>query len=289
MAHIISITNQKGGVGKSTTSINLSACLAVAEKRTLLIDLDPQGNSSVGVGLEKSVAQENSIYRVLTGERELKDCIVKTELQSFDIVPSEKDLAGAEIELVTEIARESRLKTALETIKEEYDYIIIDCAPSLGLLTLNALNASTSYIVPMQTEYFSMEGLSQLLRTVKLVKNSINPRIEMDGVLLTMFDRRNNLHKQVAEEIIEHFGDQVFKTIIPRNIKLSECPSFGKPVILYDIESTGSKAYFSLAKEVIERHRVTDKDANIQAGPIGPMFKSGPIGPTSEMTDGGMQ
>ena len=174
MAHVISITNQKGGVGKSTTSINLSACLAVAEKKTLLIDFDPQGNSSVGVGVDKQIASEKNIYRVLTGERSIAQCIKKTELPYFDIVPSDKDLAGAEIELVTEIARESRLKNALADIQDQYDYVIIDCAPSLGLLTLNALNASNSYMVPMQTEYFSMEGLSQLLRTVKLVKNSIN-------------------------------------------------------------------------------------------------------------------
>lgn len=288
MAKIISITNQKGGVGKSTTSINLSACLAVAEKKTLLIDLDPQGNSSVGVGISKDVTREKNIYHVLTGEKDISQCIENTELPYFDIVPSEKDLAGAEIELVTEIARESRLKMAIEKIRNQYDYIIIDCAPSLGLLTLNALNASTSYIVPMQTEYFSMEGLSQLIRTVKLVKNSINPDIEMDGVLLTMFDRRNNLHKQVAEEIINHFGEKVFRTIIPRNVKLSECPSFGKPVILYDIESTGSKAYFSLAKELIEKHKLDE------AGPIEPVestelgkmhpgaMKTGPMGPQVE-------
>lgn len=273
MAKVISITNQKGGVGKSTTSINLSACLAVAEKRTLLIDFDPQGNSSVGVGVDRSRIPERNIYHALIGQKDILQCIHRTDLPFFDVVPSNKDLAGAEIELVSEIARESRLKMALEPLQDKYDYIIIDCAPSLGLLTINALNASDSYLVPMQTEYFSLEGLTQLMNTVRLIKGSINPELDLEGVLLTMFDLRSNLHKQVAEEVIEHFKEQVFKTVIPRNVKLSESPSFGKPVILYDIESKGSKAYFSLAKELI-----TNNQAKESSDSIGPQDEIAPMG-----------
>ncbi|MCY4643639.1 MAG: ParA family protein [Bacteriovoracales bacterium] len=251
MAKVISITNQKGGVGKTTTSINLSACLAVAERKTLLIDFDPQGNSSVGLGVTGETASKCSIYRPLIGERPIEEGILSTEIPFFDIIPSNTDLAGAEVELVNELARESRLKTAIEPLLERYDYIILDCAPSLGLLTINALNASDSFLVPMQTEYFSMEGLTQLLKTVQLIKKSINPKLDLEGILLTLCDARANLHKQVAKDVCEHFGNKVFKTVIPRNVKLSECPSFGKPIILYDIESRGSKAYFSLAKEII--------------------------------------
>ena len=279
MAKIISITNQKGGVGKSTTSINLSACLAVAERRILLIDFDPQGNSSVGVGVPKERAAQNSIYRSLIGEKPLEESITATDLPFFDVVPSNTDLAGAEVELVNELARESKLKSILAPVADKYDYIIIDCAPSLGMLTINAINASHSYLVPMQTEYFSMEGLSQLLKTVQLIKQSINPTLEMEGILLTMCDVRANLHRQVTQEIVEYFGDKVFKTVIPRNVKLSECPSFGKPIILYDIESKGSQAYFSLAKEVIFNNQ-SQKSINIQNPPLGPEV-SGPIGPPS--------
>lgn len=251
MAQIIAIANQKGGVGKTTTAINVGACLAVAERKVLLIDLDPQGNASVGVGLDKNIFQDANIYHSLIGLKSIKDTIYKSEISNFDICPSDKDLVGAEIELVSVFSREFKLKMALEEIDNAYNYIIIDCAPSLGLLTVNALNAATHYLVPLQTEYFAMEGLTQLLNTVKLINSSLNPSLDLCGILLTMFDGRNNLHKQVSGEIRNHFGEKVFKTIIPRNVKLSECPSFGRPIILYDIESKGSEAYFSVTKEIL--------------------------------------
>jgi len=263
MAKVIAIANQKGGVGKTTTSINLSACLAVAEKRTLLIDLDPQGNASVGIGLDRDSFSDSNIYHAIIGDKSIKDCLYKTELPCLFVCPSDNNLVGAEIELVSAFAREAKLKKCLEEIHDQFDYIIIDCPPSLGLLTVNSLNAVDSYLVPMQTEYFSMEGLSQLLSNVKLIKASLNPNIYLEGILLTMFDARNNLHKQVSGEIRKHFGDKVFKSIIPRNVKLSECPSFGKPIILYDIESKGSEAYFSLAKEIIYNERVKENSAKL--------------------------
>ena len=244
--------------------------MAVAEKKTLLVDFDPQGSSSVGVGVSRERAARCNIYRALIGAKSIVDCIVKTELPLLDVVPSNTDLAGAEVELVGELARESKLRVALGPLLKNYDYIIIDCAPSLGLLTINALNSSNTYLVPMQTEYFSMEGLTQLLNTVQLVKKTINSALEMEGILLTLCDLRANLHRQVAEEIIQHFKEKVFKTVIPRNIKLSECPSFGKPIILYDIESKGSKAYFSLAKEIIFNNRQKQSE-HWQIGSIEPM------------------
>lgn len=265
MAKIIAMMNQKGGVGKTTSSVNLAACLSVAEKRTLLIDLDPQGNGSISIGLAKDVFAQKNIYHALIGQISLKEAIYESELPFFHICPSDNNLSGAEIELVSLFARESKLKNALKTVENDYDYIIIDCPPSLGLLTVNALNAAHSYIVPMQTEYLAMEGLAQLLNTVKLIRTSLNPDLELDGILLTMFDSRSGLHKQVANEIKTHFGEVVFNTIIPRNVKLAECPSFGKPIILYDIESKGSEAYLALAKELILKERTkVKKESNVE-------------------------
>lgn len=261
MAKIIALANQKGGVGKTTSTINIAACLAIAEKKTLLIDLDPQGNASVGLGLERESHQHKNIYHVIIGQVPLKDAIYDTELPYLKICPSDGNLIGAEIELVSEMAREQKLKNAFETVADDYDYILIDCPPSLGLLTLNALNAANKYIVPLQTEYYAMEGFAQLQNTIRLVRSSLNPQLEMEGILLTMFDKRTSLHRQVSDEMRSAFGDKVFKTVIPRDVKLSECPSFGKPIILYNIETKGSEAYLNVAKEIIMGDRQeTEKD-----------------------------
>lgn len=247
---IIAITNQKGGVGKTTTAINLSSCLAAAERRTCLIDMDPQANSTSGVGLEKENI-ESSVYDVLIGSKSLREVVLPTELNYLNIVPSSISLVGAEVELVSMMARETRLKTALEQIHDDYEFIIIDCPPSLGLLTINTLTAADSIIIPIQCEYYAMEGLGRLMSTISLVKENLNPGLEIRGVVLTMFDSRLNLSRQVSDEVRKYFTDKVYNTVISRNVRLSEAPSFGKPIILYDIMSTGAENYMSLTKEVL--------------------------------------
>jgi chromosome partitioning protein len=250
VAKIIAVANQKGGVGKTTTSVNLGACLAYFGKKVLLVDIDPQGNATSGVGIDKGDIDQ-CIYNVLVEDAEVKDVIVETICEGLHILPSTIQLAGAEIELVPTISREVRLKRALEQVSSNYDYIIIDCPPSLGLLTINSLTASDSVIIPVQCEYYALEGLSQLLNTVRLVQKHLNTDLMIDGVLLTMLDARTNLGIQVIEEVKKYFQDKVYETIIPRNVRLSEAPSHGKPIIIYDPKSRGADVYLDFAKEVI--------------------------------------
>ncbi len=250
MARVICIANQKGGVGKTTTAVNLSASVAAAEKKVLLIDIDPQGNSTSGVGLNKE-GPNGTIYHALLRGTGLKELIQKTSLAYLDVVISNMDLIGAEVELIQEKDREKKLDHLIKEVEADYDYIFIDCPPSLGLLTINSLTAAHSVIIPLQCEYYALEGLGQLLKTIRLIKQSLNPKLEIEGILLTMFDGRNNLSHQVADEVRKHFKDKVFSTIIPRNIRLSEAPSHGKPILLYDIHSKGAESYMNLAREIM--------------------------------------
>ena len=251
LGRVISISNQKGGVGKTTTAVNLGASLATLDKKVLIIDIDPQGNATSGLGVAKSDI-DYCIYDVIVDDYEIEKTIVPTDLPNLSVVPATIQLSGAEIELVSTISRELRLKKAVDSIKNDFDYIIIDCPPSVGLLTLNSLTASDAIIIPVQCEYYALEGLSQLLNTVRLVQKHLNNNLTIDGVLLTMYDARTNLANQVIQEVKKYFQDKVYETIVPRNVRLSEAPSHGKPVILYDPKSKGSEVYLDFAKEVVQ-------------------------------------
>ncbi|GLQ04949.1 ParA family protein [Sneathiella chinensis] len=253
-SRILAIANQKGGVGKTTTAINLATALAAVGQTVLVIDIDPQGNASTGLGVERDERQ-NNVYDVLMGDKPLQEATFKSAIPGLDIVPSTPDLTGAELELIEMDRRSHRLYDALKTVQDKYDYVLIDCPPSLNLLTLNALVAVQAVIVPLQCEFFALEGLSLLIKTIERVKNTLNPRLEIQGVVLTMFDKRNNLSDQVAQDVRNYLGKKVYETVIPRNVKVSEAPSHGKPALLYDHRCAGSQAYIKLAGEVIRREK----------------------------------
>ena len=254
MGKVIAIANQKGGVGKTTTAINLAASLAVLEKKVLIIDADPQANTTSGLNFSPEDDQKRTLYEVMIGELDIRDALIQTEMQNLHMIPSHINLVGAEIEMLDSDNRESILKNALAPIRDDYDFIIIDCSPSLGLITVNSLTAADSVIIPVQPEFFALEGLGKLLQTIRLVQDGVNPDLQIEGFVVTMFDGRTKVHSQVVGQLREHFKDMVFKTIIQRSIRLSEAPSHGKPIILYDVMNNGTANYLNLAKEVLERN-----------------------------------
>ena len=255
MAQVLAIVNQKGGVGKTTTAVNLAASLAAQEKRVLVVDLDPQGNATSGLGIQRDQGERPTIYHALIGERDARSAVLPTEVPHLFVLPAGTDLVGAELELVSIEGRENRLRSAVAPLRDSYDYLLIDCPPSLGFLTLNALVAADSVLVPLQCEYYALEGLGSLLRTIDLVRANLNRDLQLEGVVLTMYDARNNLARQVMKDVQDHLPGQVYETLIPRNVRLSEAPSHGRPALLYDIESKGAQSYLQLATELLHRQK----------------------------------